>query len=592
MNTAPMSESAAAAAREDAAAFGVVAPQVHATDSPTATETDGGTQVLGGGTAVGTGAAPAVDIEAIRRSLPADPSQSIPLNLSRLLLDRSAPSVTLTQDGAAAAPEILPGYRLLRSIGSGGFGEVYECDAPGGLKKAVKVVYGTLDERRAERELTALSRVKEVRHPFRVGLERIEIVNRQLVIVSELADRSLKERYLECRAQNRPGIPRDELLRYMRDAAEALDYLYDKHSLQHLDVKPENLLLLGEHVKVADFGLMKDLNDTQMSMVGGVTPMYSPPEVLDGRPNRNSDQYSLAIAYQEMLTGEPPFNGRTAGQLAAQHMHSAPVLASLPTADRYAVGRALAKSPAQRFSSNREFVDALINPPKRAYRCPEGGESDAPGQAAARDARTSNSPLMRVEPRPTRALPPVEASSARPSSPVIVIGVGGLGGSVVTEVKRQVADRFGDPRQVPTVHVLYLDTDRDDVSMACHREDGTSLGADEVLTTPLRTATEYRDRRSILLSWLSRRWLYNVPRSLKTEGIRPLGRLALVDHAMTVRTRIATILQRACDEAAASRATGTIRRKAVALSGRHRRRTPRPSPSRAAPSACPRPPGS
>ena len=115
----------------------------------------------------------------------------------------------------------------------------------------------------------------------------------------------------------------------MRDAADVLDYMSEEHSLQHLDIKPENLLLLAGRVKVADFGLVKDIHDATASMMGGLTPLYAPPEVFDGRPSRWSDQYSLAIVYQEMLTGELPFPGTTAVQLARQHLNARPRLTSL-----------------------------------------------------------------------------------------------------------------------------------------------------------------------------------------------------------------------------------------------------------------------
>ena len=67
-----------------------------------------------------------------------------------------------------------------------------------------------------------------------------------------------------------PGIPRDELIHYIRDAADALDYISESHSLQHLDIKPENLLVVGGHVKVADFGLVKDLCEATASLMGGL----------------------------------------------------------------------------------------------------------------------------------------------------------------------------------------------------------------------------------------------------------------------------------------------------------------------------------
>ena len=73
------------------------------------------------------------------------------------------------------------------------------------------------DGHRAEQELKALSRVKTVRHPYILSLERYDIIDGQLIIVMELADRNLWDRFKECRARGLPGIPRDELLRYMEE---------------------------------------------------------------------------------------------------------------------------------------------------------------------------------------------------------------------------------------------------------------------------------------------------------------------------------------------------------------------------------------
>src|SRR6516165_6976975 len=155
--------------------------------------------------------------------------------------------------------EPIPGYRLIQPLGSGGFGEAWKCEAPGGLFKAIKFVFGNLnsldvDGARAEQELQALNRGKEVRHPFVLSMDRIEVVNGELVIVMELADRSLHDAYVECQTAGMLGIPRDALLRYIRDAVEALDHMNEKHNLQHLDIKPRNLFLISDRVKVADFG--------------------------------------------------------------------------------------------------------------------------------------------------------------------------------------------------------------------------------------------------------------------------------------------------------------------------------------------------
>src|SRR4051812_41073675 len=245
--------------------------------------------------------------------------------------------------------EPIPGYRLIERLGGGGFGEVWKAEAPGGLYKAIKFVYGDLqsteDGQRAEQELKALSRVKTVRHPYILSLERYDIIDGQLIIVMELADRNLHDRYRECRSHGLPGIPREELLRYMEEAAEALDLMNNQYQLQHLDVKPQNLFLVHNHVKVADFGLVKDLEGHQASVTGGVTPVYAAPETFDGYVTRFSDQYSLGIVYQELLTGQRPFAGNNVRQLVLQHLQARPNLAPLPEGDRPAIGRALSKTP-------------------------------------------------------------------------------------------------------------------------------------------------------------------------------------------------------------------------------------------------------
>ncbi len=257
--------------------------------------------------------------------------------------------------------DLLLGYTLEKRIGSGGFGEVWQARAPGGLPKAIKIVYGFHDDDRALSERKALSHVLELRHPFLLSLERIDIHDGRLIVVTELADGSLKHRFLESvRKGNGPGIPRDELLRYIRDAADGLDYLCEKHLLQHLDVKPENLLLVGDHVKVADYGLVKDVRNATCSLLQGMTPSYAAPELFDGRPSQVSDQYSLAVVYQEMLTGVRPFGGKTPAELARQHLKERPNLEPLPRGDQLVVAKALSKDPAHRFHHCLEFVGELL----------------------------------------------------------------------------------------------------------------------------------------------------------------------------------------------------------------------------------------
>ncbi len=265
-----------------------------------------------------------------------------------------------------AGAEPLPGYRLLEPLGRGGFGEVWKCEAPGGLHKAIKFVPGAgaedgKGEARFDQELDAFEQIKVIRHPFLLTLERVEIIRGELVMVMELADRQLQDRYRECRTCGLPGIPRDELLAYFADASEALDMIGTKYGLQHLDVKPANLFLVAGHVKVGDYGLVARLDpDGAKSENRGLTPKYVSPEALRGQPSAQSDQYSLALVYQELLTGTFPYAGKNPQQLMLQHVSANPDLSGLPLVDQKIVGQALSKNPEERFNSCMGFIQALM----------------------------------------------------------------------------------------------------------------------------------------------------------------------------------------------------------------------------------------
>jgi serine/threonine protein kinase len=266
----------------------------------------------------------------------------------------------------AAGDEPLPGYRLTAALGRGGFGEVWKCEAPGGLHKAVKFVYPDSDGGSPgdslRQEFEAFQQIKAIRHPFLLTLERVELVRGTLVMVMELADQHLHDRYRECVAGGHPGIPRDELIGYLADAAEALDLISARHGLQHLDVKPANLFLVSGRAKVGDYGLVSrsQQGDGGDRRNGGFTPRYAPPELIDGRVHPRSDQYSLALVYFELLTGRFPWDAKSANDLIMMHAAVEPNLDPLPPADRPVVARALAKDPADRFPNCMGLVRALL----------------------------------------------------------------------------------------------------------------------------------------------------------------------------------------------------------------------------------------
>lgn len=266
--------------------------------------------------------------------------------------------------------EPIPGYRLIAPLGKGGFGEVWKCEAPGGLVKAIKFVRGdnaSLNDNATPStdELRAIQRIKDLRHPFLLSIERIERFDDELVIIMELADRSLHDVLEERQHLGHPGLPREQVLAYLEEAAEVLDLMNFEYGLQHLDVKPRNLFLVRGHVKVADFGLVQSLSDAgkettkdklHLSMV---TPLYAAPELFQNKLSERCDQYSLAIVYQELLTGSRPIDGKNVRQLMMQHTLGKPDLSALPEQDRDIIARALSKNPQDRFGSCTAMVLAL-----------------------------------------------------------------------------------------------------------------------------------------------------------------------------------------------------------------------------------------
>jgi serine/threonine protein kinase len=494
--------------------------------------------------------------------------------------------------------EPIPGYRLLERIGGGGFGDVWKAEAPGGLHKAIKVIHGDLrnidpdGSRHAEQELKALKRVQAIRHPYLLSLERYDIIEGKLLIVMELADCNLWDRFRDCRSQGLPGIPRDELLGYVEESSEVLDLFNNQYGLQHLDIKPQNIFLIHNHVKVADFGLVKDLEGVRAVLTGGVTPVYAAPETFDGVATRFCDQYSLAIVYQELLTGVRPFNGANAQQLLLQHMQGLPNLVPLPPSDRAAVGRALSKKPEDRFPTCLQFVKNLrqagadqIGGGYQRVPASQASKYETPGASIAtvgsyarvpnvpypptqsphetpktelrnRQSDSTASPVVEVVPQALEA--PPEQIGPGMLVPAVIIGIGQLGIDVVQRFRRQVVDRYGSFERVANLRLICLDTDPDTLQAATAGQSGLPLSPSQVVPMRLNRASHYlkprRNGRSIIEGWFDPQTLYRIPRNPQTLGLRCLGRLAFCDHYTTFVEKFREDLDACCQTDAMSQA--------------------------------------
>jgi hypothetical protein len=270
-------------------------------------------------------------------------------------------------------------YVITRLLGRGGMGSVYQAtqtrlNRPVAVKVLLSHLVGSSSMRtRFEREARIVARLH---HPAIVTIHDFGVLpSGHAYLVMEYLDGDTLRKTI-----NEGPKPFDEAIEILFPVGDAIDAAH-RVGVIHRDLKPENIMIVRAHgtasaARVLDFGLAKmttQIGEDEATVVqsghsAGVvgTLMYMAPEVLSGHAaDAKSDQYSLGLIAYELLAGEHPLGGATDLASVVRGHTDTPMtplrerMRSVPAQAGAAIDRALAKSPADRFATVGELVEAI-----------------------------------------------------------------------------------------------------------------------------------------------------------------------------------------------------------------------------------------
>ena len=308
-------------------------------------------------------------------------------------------------------------YRLLRKVGEGAMGEVFEAEH---VLLNRKVAVKLLQRRIAADPEASVRLQREARsttglaHPNVVDTIDFGFADGQAFLVMEWLDGE----NLDARMSRGP-LELDTALEIAAQATAGLIAAHERGVI-HRDIKPANLFLTRDHrgallVKVLDFGIAKlALHEPKLTATGVLigTPNYMAPEQAEGNPiDGRTDVYALGVILYEMLTGTVPFLGETPLAVLHQHTSRLPILPSARAPERgisdaldMVVMRCLAKRPEERFATMHDLAAALAE---------VRGESVPDARSAA--------PVVLVEPRAEVARAPAATHGAAPDDALLAM---------------------------------------------------------------------------------------------------------------------------------------------------------------------------
>jgi len=296
----------------------------------------------------------------------------------------------LPNNTAALEAALSDRYRIERELGRGGMATVYLAnDRRHERQVALKVLRPELAATLGpERFLYEIRIAAGLQHPHILPVfDSGDAAGQLWYTMPYVEGETLRQRLLRERE-----LPLDDAYRIAVQVLGALEYAHT-HGVIHRDVKPENILLEGDQAVVADLGIARAINAVGQDRLTETgfslgTPAYMSPEQACAEPNidRRTDIYSLGCVLYEMLAGEPPYTGPTPQAIVARRLTEPPprlrTIRDVSESLEQAIHKSLARSPADRFATARDFARAL-------------SETVTPGAMPAVSRTTSQAPARR-----------------------------------------------------------------------------------------------------------------------------------------------------------------------------------------------------
>jgi len=259
-------------------------------------------------------------------------------------------------------------YEIVKSIGEGGMANVYLADDKILERKvAVKVLRGDLSAddkfiRRFEREAQSVSNLshQNIVEVYDVGVEDGE----HYIVMEYIEGKTLKQLL-----KKRESLTLTEVIDIMTQLTDGIAHAHESYII-HRDIKPQNIMIEDNGlIKITDFGIAMALNATQLTQTNSVmgSVHYLPPEQASGKgATVKSDIYSLGILMYELLTGNVPFKGDNAVEIALKHMKDKiPSIRkqnpAIPQSVENILLKATAKNPRNRYDSTKDMHEDFVH---------------------------------------------------------------------------------------------------------------------------------------------------------------------------------------------------------------------------------------